>query len=229
MSASIDTRPSEHTEGSGNDRKRIDYFYDALIGNFNYGEGHPMRPHRVRLTHNLVVRYGLFQHLNVFRPKPASKADLNEFHTDDYLHFLSHLTPDNMQEVTSQLDRFNLGADCPVFDGMFEYCQAYTGGSIGGAARLNQGCSDIVINWSGGMHHAKKGEASGFCYGATLMMTMAWARHGHGMGMAWARHAHGMYTACACTHSHGMRAICAVNDIVLAILELLKVWQHQQR
>ena len=69
-------RPSELSEGSGNDRKRIDYFYDALIGNFNYGEGHPMRPHRVRLTHNLVVRYGLFQHLNIFRPKPASKATL---------------------------------------------------------------------------------------------------------------------------------------------------------
>ena len=77
----------------------------------------------------------------------VSQADLNEFHTDDYLHFLSHLTPDNMQDVTNQLERFNLGADCPVFDGMWEYCQAYTGGSIGGAARLNQGCSDIVINW----------------------------------------------------------------------------------
>ena len=74
MGATPDTRPSELSEGSGNDRKRIDYFYDALIGNFNYGEGHPMRPHRVRLTHNLVVRYGLFQHLNIFRPKPASKA-----------------------------------------------------------------------------------------------------------------------------------------------------------
>ena len=74
MGAIPDARPSELSEGSGNDRKRIDYFYDALIGNFNYGEGHPMRPHRVRLTHNLVVRYGLFQHLNIFRPKPASKA-----------------------------------------------------------------------------------------------------------------------------------------------------------
>jgi acetoin utilization deacetylase AcuC-like enzyme len=37
---------------------------------------------------------------------------------------------------------------------------------------------DIAINWSGGLHHAKKFEASGFCY---------------------------------------------VNDIVIAILELLKV------
>ena len=27
-----------------------------------------------------------------------------------------------------------------------------------------QGASDIVINWAGGLHHAKKSEASGFCY-----------------------------------------------------------------
>ena len=40
---------------------------------------------------------------------------------------------------------------------------------------------DVCINWAGGLHHAKKSEASGFCY---------------------------------------------VNDIVLAILELLK---HHQR
>ena len=47
----------------------------------------------------------------------------------------------------------------------------------GGAVKLNHGESDIAINWAGGLHHAKKSEASGFCY---------------------------------------------INDIVLAILELLK-------
>ena len=35
---------------------------------------------------------------------------------------------------------------------------------MGGAVRLNEKASDIVINWSGGLHHAKKSEASGFCY-----------------------------------------------------------------
>ena len=29
---------------------------------------------------------------------------------------------------------------------------------------MNEGVSDIVINWAGGLHHAKKSEASGFCY-----------------------------------------------------------------
>ncbi len=62
------------------------------------------------------------------------------------------------------LQRFNVGEDCPVFDGLFEYCQLYTSGSVGGAIRLNEGLNDIVINWGGGLHHAKKSEASGFCY-----------------------------------------------------------------
>lgn len=48
---------------------------------------------------------------------------------------------------------------------------------LAGAVKLNKQQTDIAINWAGGLHHAKKSEASGFCY---------------------------------------------VNDIVLAILELLK-------
>lgn len=32
------------------------------------------------------------------------------------------------------------------------------------ARRLNNQLCDIAINWAGGLHHAKKCEASGFCY-----------------------------------------------------------------
>lgn len=122
------------------------------------------------------------------------------FHADDYINFLRIITPENRDTYANQLARciflfstliflVNVGDDCPIFDGLYDYCRTYTSGSIGislsrpstpslgGAVRLNEGLSDIVINWSGGLHHAKKSEASGFCY---------------------------------------------INDIVLAILELLK-------
>ena len=37
------------------------------------------------------------------------------------------MTPDNQEEFMTQMRRFNLGpvgeADCPVFDGMFDYFQ----------------------------------------------------------------------------------------------------------
>ena len=123
-----------------------------------------MKPHRVRMTHNLVVNYGLYRKMDVFRPKLVSAAQLTRFHSDDYVNFLRLITPDNMRDYVRQLQRFNVGEDCPVFDGLFEFCQIYTSGSIGGAVRLNAQASDVVINWAGGLHHAKKSEASGFCY-----------------------------------------------------------------
>ena len=35
---------------------------------------------------------------------------------------------------------------------------------LGAAQRIASGAADIAINWAGGLHHAKKREASGFCY-----------------------------------------------------------------
>lgn len=35
---------------------------------------------------------------------------------------------------------------------------------LGAAQRISSGAADIAINWAGGLHHAKKREASGFCY-----------------------------------------------------------------
>lgn len=40
-------------------KRKVAYFYEDELGDFHYGYGHPMKPHRVRMTHNLVVSYGL--------------------------------------------------------------------------------------------------------------------------------------------------------------------------
>eukprot|EP00983_Pelagomonas_calceolata_P027517 864327-Pelagomonas_calceolata.AAC.2 len=39
--------------------------------------------------------------------------------------------------------------DCPVFDGVYEYCQLYSGGSVNGATLVAQGKADLALNWSG--------------------------------------------------------------------------------
>ena len=51
-----------------------------------------------------------------------------------------------------------------MFDGLYEFCQLSAGGSVAAAVKLNKQASEICINWGGGLHHAKKSEASGFCY-----------------------------------------------------------------
>ena len=51
-------------------------------GNFNFGGGNPMRPHRVRLTHSLVDNYQLTKELLVHRPNMRTAGELQMFHAD---------------------------------------------------------------------------------------------------------------------------------------------------
>ena len=150
--------------GSNNDGKRVAYFYDSDVGNYAYVSGHPMKPHRIRLAHSLVMNYNLYKKMEIYRAKPASKYEMTQFHTDEYIDFLAKVTPDNMESYQKEQQKYNVGDDCPVFDGLFEFCGISAGGSMEGAARLNRKKADIAINWAGGLHHAKKSEASGFCY-----------------------------------------------------------------
>ncbi|KAJ4297355.1 histone deacetylase [Collariella sp. IMI 366227] len=132
-----------------NDKKRVAYFYDSDIGNYAYVTGHPMKPHRIRLAHSLVMNYNVYKFLEIYTSTSNS---------------LQKVTPDNMDSFMREQGKYNVGDDCPVFDGLFEFCGISAGGSMEGAARLNREKCDIAINWAGGLHHAKKSEASGFCY-----------------------------------------------------------------
>ena len=75
---------------------------------------------------------------------------------------VNRVTPDC--SAVFELFKYNLGGDCPVFPGLFDFCSLYTGASIDAARHLITNKSDIAINWAGGLHHAKCAEASGFCY-----------------------------------------------------------------
>lgn len=77
---------------------------------------------------------------------------MTQFHSDEYVDFLSRITPSNMNSYIKEqhkckykmavfkLTRFysnfldaidNVGDDCPVFDGLFDYCSISAGGSMG--------------------------------------------------------------------------------------------------
>ncbi|KAF9045759.1 histone deacetylase [Hymenopellis radicata] len=160
-------------------KKRVSYYYDSDVGAYTYGLGHPMKPHRIRVAHDLIVAYDMLPKMHVLRPPRASPEAMTAFHTDEYIHFLNRVTPETSSELTYGGTRFLVGEDNPPFEGVFEFCSISAGGSIAAARRLTSGAADIAINWAGGLHHAKKREASGFCY---------------------------------------------INDIVLGILELLRVY-----
>ncbi|KAF7298629.1 Histone deacetylase [Mycena indigotica] len=144
--------------------RRVAYYYDPDVGAYTFGLHQFLKPHRVKMTHDLVSAYDLLGKLHVLKPKRTSAEALTAFHTDEYIQFLSKVTPETFAELSFGGTRFLVGEDNPPFEGLFEFSSISAGGSIAAAQRVADGAADIAINWAGGLHHAKKSEASGFCY-----------------------------------------------------------------
>ena len=51
---------------------------------------------------------------------------------------MQRIKSDNIQEINKYQHKFNVGEDCPVFDGMFDFCALSAGGSISAAQKLNK-------------------------------------------------------------------------------------------
>lgn len=51
---------------NGNDKTCVAYFYDSDVGNYAYVAGHPMKPHRIRMAHSLIMNYGLYKKMEIY-------------------------------------------------------------------------------------------------------------------------------------------------------------------
>ncbi|KAK5679088.1 histone deacetylase [Elasticomyces elasticus] len=172
------TRPKGH---------KVSFHYNSQVEDMHFGKTHPMKPWRLTLTKHLVLAYGLQHTMETHVALPATSVQVQAFHDPDYVQFLSEVSPQTFKALCAQdryqkyipakhdppydaveLGPFNLstspGADCPVFDGMSTYLFLYTGATLAATNQLLTSQSDIAISWSGGLHHAHKAEASGFCY-----------------------------------------------------------------
>ncbi|KAJ7511703.1 histone deacetylase [Mycena galericulata] len=145
-------------------RRRVAYYYDPDVGAYTFGYNQYLKPHRVKMTHDLISAYDMLDKMHVLKPARSSAETMTSFHTDEYVQFLSRVTPETAAKLSFNGTRFLVGDDNPPFEGVFEFSSISAGGSIAAAQRINCGAADIAINWAGGLHHAKKAEASGFCY-----------------------------------------------------------------
>ena len=142
----------------------VSYHANPDMEDMHFGHRHPMKPWRLTLTNKIVMAYGMHKAMDVYKSRRASPEEVGNFHKEDYVDFLQSITPKKAALVEEYACLYGTGDDCPVFDGLWDYCSLYSGASLDAARKLTNRQSDIAINWSGGLHHAKKGGASGFCY-----------------------------------------------------------------
>ena len=142
---------------------KVSWHSNPEIEKHHFGHAHPMKPWRLTLAKGLIMSYGMHAAMDTYVSRQATRDEMEDFHSEEYLNYLK--TAKVAMPDDDYPKDFNLGgSDCPIFEGLFNYCSMYSGASIDAARKLCNNESDIAINWSGGLHHAKKAEASGFCY-----------------------------------------------------------------
>lgn len=146
-------------------------YTDAYV-HYQYSDSHPLRPYRLRLTHDLMQSYGLLQlpQSQVLEPIPAESAELELFHTPDYLRALQAA---DAGQRTLPYARYGLGpGDNPIFPGMYTWSRLCAGGALQAARLVASGEVNVAFHLAGGLHHGMPDRASGFCYVNDLAIAM---------------------------------------------------------
>ena len=142
---------------------------DALLG-YTMGGDHPLHPVRLDLTMRLADSLGVLagDRIRMLTPAPAGEDLLTLVHDPGYLDAVRRAPHDPTAG-------HGLGtADNPVFQGMYEAAALITGGSVLAAEQVHSGAAQHAVNIAGGLHHAMRDSASGFCVFNDAAVAIAW-------------------------------------------------------
>jgi len=136
--------------------------WDDALTSYDFGHDHPLAPVRVELTMALARGLGVFDApgVSLAAAPPADDSLLALVHAEDYIHAVKNVAHSTLAERL----RYGLGTDDnPVFPGMHEASALVVGASVAAADAVWSGASLHAANMAGGLHHAMRAHASGFC------------------------------------------------------------------
>jgi len=150
---------------------------------YRLSEDHPLQPIRVKLAVELMRELGLADFAELVPPRVAVDGELRLCHSKDYVELVRVLSEPDLRGGVGPAEIAAGGfasPDNPIADGMHEACAAVVGGSLVAAEAVHSGAALHAFNPAGGLHHASRDSASGFCVYNDLAIAAAWLRaQGH--------------------------------------------------
>ena len=129
---------------------------------YDVGSSHPLRPERVLITYDHIEDLGLAAKVTMVPSRSASDEEISAVHDRDFIAMVKAIDAGEVDERKGL--EFGLGTpDDPIFAGMHRASAAVCGASITAAELVATGAHDHAFNPAGGLHHARRREASGFC------------------------------------------------------------------
>ena len=147
--------------------------WDSSFTRYDFGPTHPMAPARLDLTARLCDALGVFDvdGVEVVGAAVASDELLATVHDDDYVAAVKAASVD--PSVAD--DAYGLGTDDdPAFVDMHDASARVVSGTVDSCRAVWEGEAEHAVNFTGGLHHAMPGKASGFCVYNDIAVGIQW-------------------------------------------------------
>jgi len=144
---------------------KMAFIYTDAYLDYDYGPTHPLKIIRLKLTYELIHAYGLLDlpSVQTITTRRAEEEDLAIFHSREYLNVLKEANEGHLDRYACS--SYGLGpGDNPIFPGLYDWSLLVTGATLQAVEFVAKGEGEIAFNIAGGLHHAMKSRASGFCY-----------------------------------------------------------------
>ena len=148
------------------------YRGEALAG-YGFGEDHPFGPDRHAAFHAELELAGLDGAIQYSHPRRATVDELVLFHTPEYIDFVSRMSA----QGSGYLDQ----GDTPAFPGIFDAASDVVGTTLAAVDAVMAGDAPRAFVPIAGLHHAGRGNASGFCVFNDCGVALEYLRQKHGL------------------------------------------------
>ncbi|TCP54718.1 acetoin utilization protein AcuC [Tumebacillus sp. BK434] len=166
--------------GNGNSA----FVYSDAFTRYKFTEDHPFNPKRLEMTLDLIRTLDLLDPGQIVTPRPATFEELARVHDPRYLEAV--IAASAADADPDDFARWGLGTeDTPIFTGMHDATSLIAGGTLVAAELVMSGAARHALNMAGGLHHARRAEASGFCVYNDIAVAIAYLRETYGARVAY--------------------------------------------
>jgi len=139
------------------------FIYTPEFLHYRFSDSHPFNPLRLQITFELLTEAGLLSGPDLVEPRTAADEELLLVHSEEYIQAVRRAGSSDPVDF-SELGQYDLGTeDVPVFEGMDLAAGITVGGTLTAVELVLEGKKKHAVNLAGGLHHAHRGSASGFC------------------------------------------------------------------
>ncbi|MEM2930683.1 MAG: acetoin utilization protein AcuC [Thermoproteota archaeon] len=160
---------------SSGSQRTLGLVYGKELLSYDFGSSHVMNSARLKSFFTALESSGLLSDTRVLliKPRMATPEEIALYHDKRYIDFVKEMSA----EGKGLLDH----GDTPAFPGVFEAASLVVGSTLEALDAVMRGDTLYSMNPMGGLHHARRGKAAGFCVFNDVGVLIEKARRKYGL------------------------------------------------